>query len=108
MVTVDVALALICFAGECHPALLGETTPRGVYRLELAIPVDRRYGGDVLIFDESAREFFAVHRTWPGREKRYRDPPAARARITKGCINVEPGVYLKLRECCRGESLEIK
>jgi hypothetical protein len=108
VITVDLAAALICFAGSCHPALVGNATPPGTYQIELRRVTPPAYRGDVMVFAEDARYLWAVHRTWPGREKLYLEPAEARRSVTKGCINVEPHVYEQLRECCNGERIEIR
>lgn len=108
MITVDLAAALICFAGACHPALVGASTPPGTYQIALRPVANPNYGGDVLAFDEDDKYIWAVHRTWPGRENLYAQEPEKRRSVTKGCINVEPSVYLKLKECCNGDRIEIK
>jgi len=108
MITVDIAAALICFAGACHPALVGPDTPTGEFAIERRAVSNPNYGGDVLAFHEDDRYIWAVHRTWPGREKLYAQAPERRRVVTKGCVNVEPSVYLKLKECCNGERIEIR
>jgi len=97
MITVDLAAALICFAGACHPALVGEATPPGTYQITLRPVANPKYGGNVLAFHEDDKYIWAVHRTWPGRENLYAKPARVRRHVTKGCINVEPQVYRALR-----------
>lgn len=107
MVTIDVIAAVICFSGSCHPALVGKETPKGVYQLVLVTKgVPPKFGESVLSFKETERDIFAIHRTWPGREKRYVLPPEKRV-MTAGCVNVEPQVYEALVACCEGGSLHI-
>lgn len=108
MITVDLAAAVICFAGVCHPALVGNATPPGIYRIALQRVTPAAYRGDVLVFKEDALYLWAVHRTWPGRERLYSEPAARRRSATKGCINVEPQVYEQLKECCNGHAIEIR
>ena len=109
MVTVDIIAAVICFNSLCYPALIGPDTPPGTFKLEqLIVKSPRGYGGDVLVFKETERDIFAVHRTWPGREKKYDLEPSRRRLITLGCINVEPHVYEELLKCCVGATLQIK
>ncbi len=99
--------ALLCFAGMCHPALVGPDTPHGAFqlrRLEVSAP---QYGGDVLEFARDGRGgVFAIHRPpSPVREqllRRTQRPP-----VTNGCINVSHEVYEQLRACCTGWRLEI-
>lgn len=104
MVIVDILLATICFstpasdALECHNALIGSDTPRGVYTLQQRLTEDPFYGGDVLQFREDEKEVYAVHRVWLGRPNEHRDRriksrDARQRKITKGCVNVEPSVY---------------
>lgn len=108
-VVVDLAAAVICFAGACHPALVGDTTPKGEFLLErIEVPVPKQYGGEVMMFKETKHEIFAVHRTWPGRERKYSGTPEQRRIVTNGCINVEPEVYRALIECCNGVKMVIK
>ena len=107
-VLVDIAAAVICFGGICHPALIGTTTPRGEYTLELVQTKQPNYGGTILKFKETKSYIFAVHRTWPGREAKYILASDQRRRITKGCINVEPAIYRALVECCSGASITIQ
>lgn len=108
MVIVDVLAAVICFNGMCHPALIGTTTPRGTYQLELTRTVQPNYGGTVLLFKDGPRYWYAVHRTWPGREQKYSLSPDQRRKITNGCINVEPAIYRALVDCCNGAEIVIQ
>ena len=61
---VSLAAAMICFAQQCHPVLVGEYTPTGVFPLTKRVVAAPGYGGDVLQFKETEREVFAVHRVW--------------------------------------------
>jgi hypothetical protein len=109
MVTVDVLAAVICFSGACHPALVGPETPRGTFRLErLEVRVPKQFGGDVLMFKETQQDVFAVHRTWPGRERKYELTADRRRIITLGCINVTPEIYEELKKCCTGSEITIQ
>ena len=107
LVEVSLAAATLCFGGECYPALVGTTTPQGIYTLQQYRVRDPRYGGDVMEFLRVGGEAFSVHRTWPGRERLYGLPIGNRV-VTKGCINIEPHVYEKLLECCNGARIEIR
>lgn len=108
MVEVILSSALICFGGECYPALVGATTPVGEYTLIRYRVRDSRYGGDVLEFLRVGKEAFSIHRTWPGRETRYVNASVYRRIITNGCVNVQPEVYDRLLSCCNGAPLEIR
>lgn len=112
-VVVDVALATICYLGQCHAALIGADTPKGEYTLTQRLVQSPGYGGDVLQFKEDDKEIYAIHRVWLLRpaEKRAerlksKDPDVRR--ITKGCINVDPIVYQELVDCCSNASLVVR
>lgn len=108
MVEVILTAASICFGGECYPALIGQSTPKGEYTLNLYRIRDPRFGGTVLEFLRVGDEAFSVHRTWPGREKMYSLPEEKRRNISQGCVNVDPQVYQKLVACCVGTPIVIK
>lgn len=108
VIEVFLASATICFSGSCYPALVGSTTPRGVFEARHQVTPFKGYGGDILNFAETRTEIFAIHRTWRGREKLYERPNVERARVTRGCINVEPHVYEALVACCAGGKVVIK
>jgi len=114
MITVSLALATICFAGNCYPVLLGEKTPTGVFSLQHARVLDPAYGGDVLAFGhmQDGRPL-ALHRVWLGSPKQQRlerlaGPSSGRVGITSGCINLDAKVYEALRDCCKDDLLSIK
>ena len=112
-VFVDVAAALICFASACYPVLVGVDTPRGEFQLTHYSARDTGYGGDLLVFKETADDLYAIHRVInvPGQQRRARlkSPDAKRRnKLTGGCINVEPSVYNKLVRCCYASKLTIK
>lgn len=112
-VVVDVAAALICFASQCYPALVGDDTPRGQFALTPYTIQDPRYGGDLLVFKHGDGAVYAVHRVIdvPGQQRlaRLRSPYAPhRITITAGCVNVDPEVYAKLYDCCSRGTIEIK
>ena len=98
-VLVSLNLAVICFMGQCHPALVGASTPPGEYRLRQRLVASPGYGGDVLVFREDPTELFAILRVWTGvpaalRVQRLRaDSASARQGVTQGCINIAPDVY---------------
>ena len=98
MIELILSAALLCYSGECHPVLVGTQTPVGEYSLTYRPTRQRGYGGDVLVFHETAQAWYAIHRTWPGREALYGLPAARRAHISKGCINVPPALYERLTE----------
>lgn len=114
MVIVDVALALICFAGQCHHALVGPNTPTGEYQMVHAVTHLPGYGGDVLVFAEDDKMVYAIHRVYTlgraqHREKRIKSENAAdRVGVTAGCINISPEVYEQLLDCCSNQTLIIK
>lgn len=114
-VTVFLAKALICFAGNCYPALVGNNTPTGEFQLIERRVLTPGYGGDVLQFDyDEDRNFvWAIHRVWRGSPMQYRDrrletETPADNWITNGCINVKPDVYEALKDCCSNSILTIK
>jgi hypothetical protein len=112
-VVVDVAAALICFASTCHPALVGNDTPRGEFTLAPYTIQDPRYGGDLLVFKHDDSGVYAIHRVLdlPGQQRlaRLRSPYAKhRITITAGCVNVDPEVYGQLMDCCSGSKITIK
>ena len=104
MVVVDLTLAVICFAGQCYNALVGENTVPGTYELQRRIVIEEIYKGDVLQFDENADTWFAIHRIIPGRSTNQKN----RRSVTAGCINVDDEVYEKLIKCCRNSKLVIR
>ena len=75
---------------------------------------DPGYGGDVLQFDEDAKQVYAIHRVWTlkpeqKRLERLASPdPKQRNSITNGCINVSPEVYQQLLDCCIDHKLVVK
>jgi hypothetical protein len=119
-VIVYVTTALICFTSqlggteECHPVLIGESTPRGNFVINRRITDDPGYGGDVLQFKEDATSVYAIHRVYllnpkEKRAERLKSDDPARRRITNGCINVDGEVYSKLVDCCsRNGALLVK
>ncbi len=115
MVTVDLWSAVICFVHaaipQCHPVLFGDTTPTGVFPIILREVVSPGYSGDVLQFHEEGEYVFSIHRTWNGRPSERRGErlrgAVEKRKITKGCINVAPEVYEKLKACCQGQTLII-
>jgi hypothetical protein len=114
MVIVDLALATICFAGQCHPVLVGADTPKGTFQLEHVLTRAQGYGGDVLVYKETPRWIYAVHRVYtliPAQhriERLQSADPRQRETITMGCINVMPDVYERLVDCCANDALTIR
>lgn len=95
---VSLTAATICFAGQCHHALVGKDTPTGHFPLVKRAVQAQGYGGDVMQFKETDKYIYAVHRVWLGnpaqrRLERLRGPVAGRRNVTGGCINVAPEVY---------------
>jgi hypothetical protein len=113
MITVDLATAVICFAAQCFPALVGADTPKGTWTLTPRIVLSEGYGGDVLQVHETGDKVYAIHRVWLGRpaerrEHRLRSGTNHRVGVTAGCINVDPTVYGHLKACCLDQPLIIK
>src|SRR5688572_8660194 len=114
MVVVDLALAAICFMGECHPALVGKHTPRGVFALNHQATDYLGYGGDLLVFMEDRTRLWAIHRVYTAvseerRVERLRSQRVElRQGVTHGCINVMPDVYAQLVKCCSNQALVIQ
>ena len=112
-VIVDLGMALICFAGQCHPALVGWATPKGEYQLTQYTTQKHGYGGDVLVFKLEEDVALAIHRVVDVRVQDRRgllaDSEAKdRRAVTGGCINITPEVYEQLVECCSKSTLTIK
>lgn len=114
MIVVDVALATICFLGQCYPALVGPSTPKGEFQLRQLMTSQPGYGGDVLKFKEDANSVYAIHRVWtlkPAQRRLERlqsNDPKQRQSITNGCINVMPEVYEKLVPLAGEQTLIVK
>ena len=53
-VVVDTAKAELCFAddGQCHPVLIGKTTPKGKFNMTPMMTSKPGYGGEVIGFKE--------------------------------------------------------
>lgn len=100
-IIVNTQTATACIQKTCYPVLIGKTTPRGEYLLQLAKTDEAGYGGDVLVFKQDDTGAYAVHRIWTQRpsEKRLEriQQDTARRIITNGCINVDDETYNKLR-----------
>ena len=103
-VIVDTAKAELCFAdiGQCHPVLIGKTTPKGRFDLQIYRTDKAGYGGDVIGFKQEKDFLFALHRVWTlkpseRRLERIQSPLVADRIMTNGCINVGDEVYEKLK-----------
>lgn len=113
-VVVSLSLATACFAGQCHPALVGKQTPAGTYQLQQARITAPGYGGDVLLYGRRRDGVaLAVHRVLniPGQRRLERlasDNPDTRRGITGGCVNLMPAVYDKLVDCCANARIIIQ
>lgn len=112
MVLVKLAAALICFAGHCYPALVGVKTPVGIFPIVPMHTNLRGYGGDVLVFARDKAGYYAIHRVWllnpnQHREDRLESGNPKDRLITNGCVNISPIVYVKLKDCCSTDKLEI-
>lgn len=113
MIVIDLLLATICFSGQCYPALIGVDTPTGHFNLVQRITEQPGYGGDVLQFHETDDAWYGIHRVFLLNKSQHRDKRLLSSKvsdriITKGCINVQPEVYEKLRDCCSNMELIIK
>lgn len=113
MVVVSLALATICFLGKCHPVLIGNNTPTGVYALRHLRTDQPGYGGDVIGFKETDDRMYAIHRIWllnpkQHRQERMKSLYVKDHYISSGCINVEPEVYEELVDCCSRDYLTIR
>lgn len=104
-VTVNTQTAELCFADtkDCHPVLIGESTPKGLYPLTLMATDKKGYGGEIIGFKEEEGMVYALHRVWNGRPHEKRAERIATGSIsdrilTKGCINVSNDVYERLRK----------
>lgn len=112
-VFIDLAAALICFAGQCYPALVGEATPRGNFRLTHYSTTTPGYGGNILVFQETATELWGIHPVIdvPGQNRptRLLSPSAdSRIKVTAGCVNIQPDVMDLLIDCCSDAEVLIK
>jgi hypothetical protein len=104
-VVVHADRAELCFTDtqDCHPVLLGKTTPKGKFYLTIYATDKAGYGGDVIGFKQENDFLFALHRVWTLKPEEHRLERIASARVsdrimTNGCINVENAVYDKLKQ----------
>ncbi len=96
LATLSLAAATLCWNDQCVPALVGHDTPTGIYTLSPQPTHERGYGGDILLFKSTDTAWYAVHRTWPGRERLYKLPAERRRNVSMGCVNIEPASYAEL------------
>lgn len=114
IVTVNLTLAIICFLDQCHPALVGDTTPIGQYQLVQRKVLEPGYDGLVLKFKEDHDGWYAIHKVWTLDTKQDRkqllksNNSADRRRVSNGCINIEPIVFDQLKSCCSRATLIIE
>lgn len=104
-VIVDTSKAELCFADDkqCHPVLIGKTTPKGTFDMTLSRTSKPGYGGEVIGFKQEGDFLFALHRVWnlkpaERRNERIASSVVADRIMTNGCINVTDSVYDKLRQ----------
>ena len=104
-VTVDTAKAELCFVdvGDCYPVLIGKTTPKVKFPLNIYTTDKPGYGGDIIGFKQERDFLFALHRVWTRKPKERRLERIASSRIsdrvmTNGCINVTDSVYERLKD----------
>ena len=72
-VVVNTAKAELCFAddGQCHPVLIGKTTPKGKFNMTPMMTSKPGYGGEVIGFKEKMT--FCLRYTGYGRSSRRKD-----------------------------------
>ncbi|EIC12760.1 murein L,D-transpeptidase [Kingella kingae] len=104
-VVVDTSKAELCFADtqDCHRVLIGKTTPKGVFGLNIVQTSAPGYDGEVIGFKQDGDFLFALHRVWTRkpaerRLERIASNDVGQRIMTNGCINVSDEVYEKLRE----------
>lgn len=113
MVLIKLAAALICFQGQCYPALVGNDTPIGEFPIVLTSTPYPGYGGDMLAFAQDSTGYYAIHRLYRLNPKQHRlqriqSTNAKDRLITDGCVNIMPEVYERLKDCCSNEKLVIE
>lgn len=99
VIRVFLSKALICFLGQCYPALVGKDTPTGEFQVEHVYVSDVRFGGDAILFKEGPDGAFAIHIPTTTRRDALLDAED-REPVTLGCINVKREVINRLLECC--------
>lgn len=104
-VIVNTQTAELCFADtqDCHPVLIGKTTPKGTFDMTIYATDKLGYGGDVIGFKLEKNFLFALHRVWTRKpaerrlERIVSDKVSDRI-MTNGCINVQDEVYDRLKQ----------
>ena len=104
-VIVNTAKAELCFAddAQCYPVLIGKTTPKGTFDMQLMKISKPGSGGEIIGFKQEKDFLFALHRVWTlkpseRRMQRIASNVVSDRIITNGCINVTDKVYDKLRQ----------
>ena len=104
-VIVNTAKAELCFTddAQCYPVLIGKTTPKGTFDMQLMKTSKPGYGGEIIGFKQEKDFLFALHRVWTlkpseRRMQRIASNVVSDRIITNGCINVTDKVYDKLRQ----------
>lgn len=104
-VIVNTKTAELCFADtkDCHPVLIGKTTPKGTFDMTIYATEKPGYGGDVIGFKLEQDFLFALHRVWTRkpserRLERIASQNVADRIMTNGCINVQDDVYERLKK----------
>lgn len=104
-VVVNTETAELCFTDtqECHPVLIGKTTPKGTFDMTIYATDKLGYGGDVIGFKQENNFLFALHRVWTlkpseKRLERIASDKVADRIMTNGCINVQDPVYERLKQ----------
>lgn len=110
IITVSLSKATVCTVSlGCFPALVGNKTPLGEWKIQHSNILAPGYGGDVLAFHQdvnSKRDVWkSIHRVYTRNPKQQRierlyGPVQGRTFITDGCVNVMSDVYDKLVDCC--------
>lgn len=111
-VIVELGAALICFLGQCYPALVGQATPPGEYQIQHRQTTQLGYGGDILVFKVDGHQVYAIHRIInfepsQKRKERIKSEYVSQRIITDGCINVSAAVYQNLVKCCSKDVLVV-
>ena len=101
-IIVDTQTATACIQKTCYPVLIGKTTPKGTFGLQLSTTPDPLYKGSVLAFKSDSTGTYAIHRVWDGkpserRNERLKGTVSDRL-ITNGCINVSDEVYAVFKQ----------
>ncbi len=87
---------------RCYPVLVGKSTPKGRFPLDIVRTKHPGYGGDVLRFKEDRNHIYAIHRVWTRkpserRLQRIKSSKVSDRIMTNGCINVSNELYSKLK-----------